>query len=89
MSQERYTIVISARAMEEIDSLPKTVKEWVLRDVNKKLTSDPISFGKPLSGEFKGCYRLRINDYRVIYKISQNIVTVYVVRVDHRKGVYD
>jgi len=33
-------------------------------------------------------YRLRVNDYRIIYEIQQHIVTVQIVRIRHRKDVY-
>jgi mRNA interferase RelE/StbE len=52
-----------------------------------KLTIDPRSFGKPLAGSLKGHYRLRIGDYRVIYRVNGDVVTV--VAIGHRKDIYD
>lgn len=89
MQKALYKIVISPPAQKEIEDLPKSVREWVLRDIHKKLTESPIDFGKPLVGQLKGCYRLRVNNYRVIYRIAQEVITVYVIKVDHRKDVYD
>jgi mRNA-degrading endonuclease RelE of RelBE toxin-antitoxin system len=42
--------------------------------------------GEPLGGEFKGLYKLRIGEYRVIYaKINE---TLLVLRIRHRSKVY-
>jgi mRNA interferase RelE/StbE len=33
-------------------------------------------------------YRIRVGDYRIVYKIVDRVLTVFVVRVGHRKDVY-
>ncbi len=43
---------------------------------------------KPLKGKFSGKFRLRIRNYRVIYQLNNNILTILIVRVGHRKNVY-
>jgi len=42
----------------------------------------------PLKGKFTGKFRLRIRNYRVIYQQNDNIFTILIVRVGHRKNVY-
>lgn len=44
--------------------------------------------GKPLTGNKKGCYSLRYDDYRIIYIIYEPEKCVQVVRVGHRREVY-
>jgi mRNA interferase RelE/StbE len=34
-------------------------------------------------------YRLRVGDWRVIYTLKQQILTVVVVRIGHRSGIYE
>lgn len=34
-------------------------------------------------------YRIRIGDYRVINKIEDKILTVYIIDIGHRKDIYD
>jgi mRNA interferase RelE/StbE len=43
---------------------------------------------KQLSG-FKDLYRLRIGDYRAIYSVEEEIVTIIVLDVGHRKEIYN
>ncbi len=54
-----------------------------------RLEVDPLSFGKPLRYSLKGHRRLRINAYRIVYRIEEARKSVVIVAVDHRKDVYD
>lgn len=81
-----YKIEIKKSAAKEIENLPSTVLIRVISHI-QELVNDPRPVGcKKLSGDEK--YRLRVGDYRILYEIEDEIVTVYVVKVAHRKEVY-
>lgn len=42
---------------------------------------------KALRGEFKGLYRLRVGNYRIIFDIEKNKITV--ISILHRKDAYN
>lgn len=44
---------------------------------------------KPLKGNYSGYYRYRVGDYRVVYSIDDEVVTVNVILIAHRSRVYD
>ena len=44
---------------------------------------------KSLKGNYSGCYRYRVGDYRVVYSIDDDIVTVNVILIAHRRQVYE
>jgi len=44
---------------------------------------------KPLTGPLKGLFRFRAGDYRIVYQINVAQEIVYVVRIAHRKEVYE
>lgn len=71
----------------DIAALPKTAKELIKEAIETRLTLDPIGFGKPLRYSLKGHRRLRVSDYRVVYRIEND--TVIVVAIKHRKDVYE
>jgi len=50
---------------------------------------DPIGFGKPLRYDLKGHRRLRVSDYRIVYRIRSSPPTVIIVTIKHRKEVYE
>ncbi|PZD72890.1 Toxin RelE [Acaryochloris thomasi RCC1774] len=43
---------------------------------------------KALRGDYAGCYRYRIGDYRVVYSIDDGQVLVLVVAIAHRSEAY-
>jgi len=56
-----------------------------VRSIHKKLKTHPEAFGKPLFGELKGYYRLRIDPYRVIYRIEKEKILVFIIHIGLRK----
>lgn len=72
---------------EDFKKIPVVDRKKIAKAVNKKLSVDPESFGKPLVGELKGYFRLRVDFYRVIYKIEKEKVMVFVVKVGLRKDL--
>jgi len=53
-----------------------------------ELGRDPHT-GKELKGELKGYWSLRVGVYRIIYSIRRHEVVVEVLRIHHRKEVYE
>lgn len=69
--------------------IPKLSREWrdtIRRAIEKKLTTNPEVFGKPLRHSLKGYRKLRVEDYRVVFRIEKDIVKVFVIQ--HRSVVY-
>ncbi len=82
-----YKVVISKSAEKEIAKLP--VKEILkIREVILDLADNPRPSGvKKLEG-FNDLYRIRKGNYRIIYDIEDDILTVEVLKVGNRKDVY-
>ena len=84
-----YRIEYLARVVDEdIPKLTKSIRKQVKRAIETKLTSHPIEFGKPLRYSLKGARRLRVGDWRVIYKIEPPDV-VLVVKIGDRREIYE
>jgi len=56
-----------------------------LKAIDQKLTTEPLKFGKPLSGNLGMFRKLRVGDYRVVYQVVENRVIVYVLAVGPRR----
>jgi len=50
---------------------------------------DPRVRGKALSGNLTGLWRYRVGDYRIVCQHRDQHMTVYVVKIGHRREVYD
>ena len=72
---------------DDIPSLSEAARRRIRKAIGVKLGSNPIEFGKPLRYSFKGARRLRIGDYRVIYRLEPPDV-VLIVKIGHRREVY-
>ncbi len=72
---------------DDIPKLGTTEKKTIQRAIERKLTVSPQHFGSPLKHSLRGCWKLRVGDYRVIYVIEK--ARVIVIRIGHRKEVYD
>jgi mRNA interferase RelE/StbE len=82
-----YQIVFSKSAQKELDKLPKVFGLKVLSKI-EGLADNPRPNGcKKLEGAGNN-YRIRINDYRVIYSIYDRELIVDIIKIDDRKQVY-
>ena len=48
----------------------------------------PRAAGEPLYGEYKGLWRYRVGDYRLVCKLEDHALRILIVRVGHRRDVY-
>ncbi len=71
------------------DDIPAMSGEWRARvkaSIEQKLAVEPELFGIPLRRSLKGHRKLRVGDYRVVFRIEGK--TVYVIAILHRSVVY-
>ena len=74
---------------EDIPDLPKKMRIMIKKAIESRLMIDPVGYGKPLRYSLKGHRRLRVGDYRVVYRINPDQHLVIIVAIKHRKDVYD
>ena len=73
---------------EDFSRLDPSVRQRITKALRAKLTSHPAEFGKPLTGPLRGYWRLRVDDYRVIYRMEQHRLLVLVVKVGVRRDAH-
>lgn len=71
---------------DDIPRLPSEWKERVRRAIEERLMTYPDLYGKPLRRSLKGYRKLRVGDYRVIFRIEKNTVRILIIQ--HRSVVY-
>ena len=81
-----YKIYFRMSAAKELRKLPNPTIQKVIKRI-EALAIDPRPVGcEKLTGqEF---YRVRQGNYRIIYSIQDDELTVWVVKVSHRKDIY-
>ena len=84
LSKEKL-IELSSRLMEPGWFLKKRLE--ALKKFNE-LEKNP-ELGKPLTANLAGLWSLRFGDYRAIYQIKQSELIILVLKLGHRKNIYD
>ena len=74
----------------DFSKLNTTARKKIINYLEKRIAtpSDPRRFGKALKGSYKGLWRNRVDDYRIICRIEDSKMTVLVIKAGHRKKVY-
>lgn len=90
MSIKTYDIVFKKSALKELQSLPQKIQQKII-DATTLLAVNPYTELlqiKKLKGT-DSLYRIRIQDYRIIYLIENNLIKITVIKIGHRKEVYE
>ncbi|MEK7591143.1 MAG: type II toxin-antitoxin system RelE/ParE family toxin [Patescibacteria group bacterium] len=81
-----YQVVFTRRADKQFAKLPEKYRVEIL-DKILLLRARPY-LGKKLQGEHTGKYSLKQWPYRIIYRIEKKRVTIVIVEIGHRQGIY-
>ncbi len=81
-----YQIILKNPAKKFIKRLDDHIKKRIIKKINL-IRQDPRA-GIPFVGNLKGLWKMRDGEYRIIYQIIQNELTVYVININHRKKSY-
>lgn len=82
-----YRIEFARTARKGLEALPATERERVARAIDALATEPRPAGARALQGQ-SGLLRIRVGDYRVVYQVHDDVLTVLVVRVGHRREVY-
>lgn len=81
-----YAVLVIPRARKDLDELPSD-RFRAVNDAILKLEREPRGHQTVKLTKNEG-YRLRVGDYRVLYRIDDDAGRVYVYRVKHRREAY-
>lgn len=82
-----YRVDLTTAAARDVKRLPKDIQKNVISAINA-LADDPRPQGYEKIEGPGDVYRIRCGDYRVLYQVFDDVLTVLVVRARHRREVY-
>ena len=82
-----YKIVFEKEAEKEFLKLNKRAQILISNKL-KDLQNGNFSNDKALKGKYKGKFRKRAGNYRIIYYKENDILLITIIRIAHRKEVY-
>jgi mRNA interferase RelE/StbE len=81
-----YKVYFKKSAGKDLAAIPKKDLKSILQRI-AMLAKDPRPSGhEKLTGQER--YRVRQGRYRIVYSIQDEILTIWIVKVGHRKDVY-
>ncbi|GAB3743228.1 type II toxin-antitoxin system RelE family toxin [Spirosoma lituiforme] len=90
-----YKIVVTESAAKELKRIPAKMQDRIFEKI-EDLAEEPKphgykklkNFDMPSSNQ-NDYYRIRVGDYRVIYTIENEQITIFIMKIAHRKDVYE
>lgn len=85
-----YHVTYSKQAYKQLQKMDKFNAKLIVSWVRKNLEgcTDPRIHGKSLTGNLGDLWRYRVGNYRILATIDDNIVTIHITEVGHRKDIY-
>ncbi len=86
-----WKVSFNKSAAKQFGKLDREVQAAILVYFHERVLAepDPRRLGKALAGKLKGFWRYRIGDYRAICELRDHELIVLVLKIGHRKEVYD
>ena len=82
-----YEVEIARSAEKQLRRLPRSDQERIASTL-MSLATDPLPTGvRKLSG-YDDVFRVRVGRYRILYSISEQALTILVLKIGHRQSVY-
>lgn len=83
-----FKIIWDEKAVNDLKKIDKSLAKKIILKVDNFLVKDPSKLGKPLTAEYKGLYRYRYGNYRIIYQLIEHKLIIIVVGIGHRSSIY-
>ena len=86
-----WKVEFDSRARRELEKLGHPTARRILRFLSQRVSGadDPTQLGKALTGPYVGLWRYRVSDWRIIARVEKQRLVVLVLRVGHRREIYD
>ena len=82
-----YKIIINKSVLKLLDKVPAVYLLKIKEAINS-MTYNPRPIGSVKLIGSENTWRIRVGVYRIIYTVNDNILTVQVIKIDHRSSVY-
>ena len=82
----RYTVRLQPSAERALGKLSRELQARIFAKLDQLAENPYLSGHEKLHGE--RAYRVRVGDYRIVYDIFHQEVTILVIRIGHRREVY-
>ena len=83
-----FKVLFSAESVDDLKAIDSKIALQIKDRIDNYLIQAPKELGKQLVGVYRGLYRYRYGNYRIIYEISGSEKIVIINRIGHRSNIY-
>jgi mRNA interferase RelE/StbE len=83
-----WQIEFNAKAEKEFGKLDSATQKRIFKYF-ERIKPNPRLYAENLVGAFSGLHKFRVGDYRLICKLEDEKLIVIVIKIGHRREVYD
>lgn len=69
-----------------LPKISRNIQHTIRRAIEERLSLEPFLAGEPLRQSLKGHRKLRVGDYRIIYRVEATAIII--LKIGHRREVY-
>ncbi len=84
----KYTVLYHRNIKKDLKKLDEKTIGTFFKAVKEIILKDPYQ-GIRLKGKYRDLWKYRIGKYYIIYSIEDNELMVLILRIRHRRSVYD
>ncbi|NCO67433.1 MAG: type II toxin-antitoxin system mRNA interferase toxin, RelE/StbE family [Nitrospirae bacterium CG_4_10_14_0_8_um_filter_41_23] len=83
-----YRVEFTSQAEDDLVNIDRTIAQRITVKIDWLSQNMEHIIAEPLSGKFKGKYKLRVGDWRIVYLYNspEQVITIYAI--EHRSKVY-
>lgn len=84
-----YQVVLTPEAQADLKNIAPAIRTRLLDKLEWIGENAELIQHQALQGdEWKGCYKYRVGDYRIIYRMEHPVTKLFVLKVEYRREVY-
>ena len=84
-----YQIIFVSGLDKDLKKIPKADQKRIMIKA-ESLAENPFPSGyKSLQGKLSGYYRIRSGDYRIVYSVDNEKITILILKIGHRGSIYE
>jgi mRNA interferase RelE/StbE len=87
-----WAVIYHRQVEQDLLRLGRAEARAILKVIEERIIQgEPDKLGKPLLGQLSGCRRIRTGQTRIIYKVNQNKIEIFIIAVGMRRDdeIYD
>ena len=70
----------------DIPKINQDVRQRIRKAIESRLLLSPQEYGEPLRKNLKGYWKLRVGDYRIVFRVEDD--EIFILGICHRHEVY-